>query len=331
MDAITHQAFRTLVADFGGCDEYFNEMINASSLLHNGQWEKYYLMDGPESEKLVWQLTDKAGDKMAEAAGLLAQRNGVGIDLNMGCSAPQIVKTGAGIAWMLKPISETSFMVHAVKSAIVNAAKDGKSQKRLSVKLRLGDESYTPEKLFSFCRMLVDEGVEMITLHARTQKQKHSRHSDWNAVEKLALNFPQIPVILNGDVKDSLSFEAAKKTAPHAHGIMIATAAVQKPWIFRELSNSESSLTGDTQEGKVSLNGFNLEKLALDFIDLVEEFQPPEFWKTRLQRFFAYFCLNFSFGHFFQSSMLNAKDNDDARSRIREYFAKCPDDKTLKI
>ena len=316
MDSITHEAFRSLVGRFGGCDEYFNEMINASSLLNNGPWEKYYLLEGPEPQKLVWQLTDKNGSKMAQAASLLCEREGIGIDLNMGCSAPQIAKTGAGIAWMTKAIAETQKMVHDVKSAIENAAKDGKKAKRLSVKLRLGDEYYTEEKLHSFCQMLVDEGVQMLTLHARTQKQKHSRPSNWQAVENLALRFPEIPVILNGDVKDKESFEAARKTAPHASGIMIATAAAQKPWIFRELVGSD---TGILQ--------FNAEELALSFIDELEKCQPPEFWKTRLQRFFAFYCLNFSFGHYFQSQMLNALDNDDARARIKEYFEKCPDDR----
>lgn len=318
MDAITHQAFRNIVGRFGGCDEYFNEMINAASLLHNGPWEKYYLFDGPEPQKLVWQLTDKSGEKMAAAASVVAEFNGTGIDLNMGCSAPQIAKTGAGISWMLKPIEETAAMVRGVKSAIVNGAKDGKAPKRLSVKLRLGDEKYTEEKLHSFCQMLIDEGVEMLTLHARTQKQKHSRHSDWSAVERLALRFPEIPVNLNGDVKDYASYESAIKTAPHADGIMIATAAVQKPWIFAELRRNSEKIE------------FDAEQLALEFIDDVEKYQPKEFWKTRLQRFFAFYCLNFSFGHFFQSSMINSADNDDARKRIHEYFEKCPEDR-LKI
>ncbi|WP_296326350.1 tRNA-dihydrouridine synthase family protein [Treponema sp. UBA3813] len=327
MDAITHQAFRNLVGRFGGCDEYFNEMINASSLLAGGAWEKFYLLEGPEPEKLVWQMTDKNGEKMAQAASLLAERSGIGIDLNMGCSAPQIAKTGAGIAWMLKPIEETQAMVRAVKSALENGAKDGRSAKRLSVKLRLGDEKYTEEKLHSFCAMLIEEGVQMITLHARTQKQKHSRHSDWQAVERLALRFPQIPVILNGDVKDRDSYELAKKAAPHAQGIMIATAAAQKPWIFREIVGSSPTMTG----GASPTMTFDAEELALRFIDDVERFQPQEFWKTRLQRFFAFYCLNFSFGHYFQTSMINAKDNDDARKKVHEYFEKCPNDRIIQL
>ena len=321
MDSITHQAFRNLVERFGGCDEYFNEMINASSLLNNGPWEKFYLLEGPRPEKLVWQLTDKNGEKMALAAGVLAERGGIGVDLNMGCSAPQIANTGAGIAWMTKPISETQAMVHGVKSALENSAKDGLPSKRLSVKLRLGDQDFTLEKFFEFTDMLVGEGVQMLSLHPRTKKEKYREHARWNFVEELALRYPQIPVNLNGDVKDTASFEEAQKAAPHANGIMIARAAVQKPWIFAQLRSGA---------GK-SCETIDCEQIALDFIDDVEQCQPPEFWKTRLQRFFAYYCLNFSFGHYFQTQMINAKDNDDARSRVKEYFCKCPDDKILKI
>lgn len=318
MDALTHQAFRNLVFKFGGCDEYFNEMINASSLLNNGPWEKYYLLEGPEPEKLVWQLTDKSAEKMAGAADLLAQRNGLGIDLNMGCSAPQIAKTGAGIAWMLKPVEETAFMVRSVKSAIENAAKDGGRAKRLSVKIRLGDEKYTEERLFSFCRMLIEEGVQMITLHARTQRQKHSRPCDWGAVGRLCREFPGFPIVLNGDVKGAESLSSALKAAPKVSGVMIATAAAQKPWIFKEIRPHQPFEV-------------EAEELAFNFIEELEKFQPPEFWKTRLQRFFAYYCLNFSFAHYFQSQMLNLKDIEDAKKRLKEYFEKCPEDKILYI
>ena len=97
MATLSHEAFRRAVARFGGCDEYFTEMINASSLLNMGPWEKFYLMDGPEPEKIVWQLTGNKAEPLAQAAALVAGLEGRGVDLNMGCSAPQIANTGAGI------------------------------------------------------------------------------------------------------------------------------------------------------------------------------------------------------------------------------------------
>ena len=313
MATLSHEAFRRCVARFGGCDEYFTEMINAGSLLNDGPWEKFYLMGGPEPEKIVWQLTGNDPEKMGMAAEILAQKEGIGIDLNMGCSAPQIANTGAGISWMTKDAGETKRMVNLVKRAI---EKSG-SEKRLSAKIRLGGEDFTESSLMDFCSMLIGEGVGMITLHPRTKKGKYREKPRWEFVEKLAQKFPEIPVILNGDVKDSKSMENALKEAPDCAGIMVARAAAQKPWIFAELRGEKLDI--------------DCQKLALDFIDDVEECQPKEFWKTRLQRFFAYYCLNFSFAHYFQTQMLNAADNDDARNRLNSYFFKCSDDKIMSL
>ncbi len=320
MATLSHEAFRRCVESFGGCDEYFNEMINAGSLLHQGPFEKYYLMSGPVPEKMVWQITGTRADYMAKAASVLAELEGAGIDINMGCSAPQIACTGAGISWMTKPVSETQEMVRQVKSALENASKDGKKALRLSVKLRLGGEDFTDRGFFEFTDMLVSEGVELLTLHPRTQKEKTARHLPrYEYVEKLALRYPSMPVYLNGEVKDKAGFDYALSKAPHASGVMIARGAAKMPWIFAKLS------------GTLEDKEYDMQQTALDFIDDIEECQPPEFWPTRLQRFFTWYCQNFSFGNYFKTQMLNSKDNEDARARIHQYFEKCPDDRFRRL
>ncbi len=328
MATLSHEAFRHVVQKFGGCDEYFTEMINAGSLLNMGPFEKYYLLPGPEPEKIVWQITGNKNESMIEASAVLAQQSGIGIDINMGCSAPQIANTGAGVSWMLKPIEQTSAMVRGIKSSIVNAAKDGSAQKRLSVKLRLGDENFTEQKLFEFCDMLIAEGVEMLTLHPRTKKEKYRQNARWQYVQQLSQRYPDIPVILNGDIKDWESYSHAVSEAPGAKGVMIARMAAQKPWIFKDIQRHIQS----QNDGKSTVEPieFDAQALALDFIDDVQKYQPKEFWPTRLQRFFVYYCLNFSFGHYFQTQMLNAKDIEDSKQRVIEYFAKCPQDR-IKI
>nr|MCR4953786.1 tRNA-dihydrouridine synthase family protein [Treponema sp.] len=75
----------------------------------------------------------------------------------------------------------------------------------------------------------------------------------------------------------------------------------------------------------------DMQQLALDYITDVELYQPPEFWKTRLQRFFFYFSANFKFAHYAQTQFLNAKDNEDLRNRINEFFEKCPDERLKTI
>ncbi|MCR5290351.1 MAG: tRNA-dihydrouridine synthase family protein [Treponema sp.] len=326
MATLSHEAFRVLIERFGGCDEYYTEMIHAPSLLTGGQFEKYYLLNGPVPEKIVWQLTGPTAEPLAKACAVVAKLGGIGVDINMGCCAPEIYKSGAGIAWMLKPVDETRSMVQGVKQALQDyTAGDGRPM-RLSVKLRLGDEDYTDAAFFSFTDMLVECGVMQLTLHARTRKEKYRGNPRWKYVSQLKDRYKKhgVTIILNGAVHDIASAQNAIATAPESDGIMIARAAVQKPWIFSELA---ATLDG----GQKKDCSIDLLQLGLDYLDALQLYQPPEFWKSRSQRFFAYYCNNFSFAHYAQTQMLNAKDMDDARSRLSAYFDKVPEDRYKKV
>ena len=314
---VTHAAFRCIVDRFGGCDEYYSEMIHAPTFVNGGPFEKYYVIPDPAPEKMVWQITGRNAEHLARAAQMLSNLPGIGIDINMGCSAPDIVKSGAGAAWLSKERAETQCMVRSVKEVL------SASGKRLSVKLRLGDEHFTDEGFFSFFDMLVGEGVTQLSLHPRTSKEKYRARPRWEYVERLAERYASagVSVVLNGGVHDVPSMHEALRTAPCASGIMIARGAIEKPWLFAELSAAVRHESFDAV--------IDRERLALDFIDLLEKYQPKEFWKTRMQRFFAYYCRGFSFAHYFQTQMQNAKDTAEARARVRDYFQKQADDVLL--
>lgn len=317
MATLSHEPFRRAVEKFGGCDEYYTEMINASSLLNMGPFEKYYLLNGPVPEKIVWQLTGWDAEKMAAAVPVVLSNGGIGVDINMGCSAPQIFKTGAGIAWMTKPLSETEKCISLVKREIEKCSAVQGKEFRLSVKCRLGAENFTEESFFNFTDMLAANGVTQIALHPRTMKEKYRGLPKYDWAEKLALRYEnKIDVIVNGAVENSATADFAKSKVPHASGIMIARAAAVKPWIFREISSTES-FSVDRQQ------------LALDFVEDVKNYQPPEFYKTRIQRFFGYYCQQFAFGHYFQSQLQNYRSLEDTVEKIHDYFTKQPDEKNL--
>lgn len=328
MATLSHEAHRRLIEKFGGCDEYFTEMINAGSLLTNGPFEKFYLMNETVPEKMVWQLTGGKTALIERAVPVVAELGGVGIDLNMGCCAPEIVASGAGIAWMLKPVEETWAMVHAVRRAMESCSEHGQLKLRLSVKLRLGDENFTDEGFFSFCKMLMDEGVQQLTLHPRTKKQKYTRPARWEYVEKLA-GFAKpygVRIILNGDVKDVESAKSAMKASPSADGLMIGRMAAQKPWIFAQIARSFACEDSDLDVLRTKID---LQQLIFEYLDDLQIYQPKEFWKTRCQRFFTYFCSNFSFAHYARTQLVNASCISQAKERLVQYFEKVPEDRFI--
>lgn len=328
MATLSHEAHRRLIEKFGGCDEYFTEMINVGSLLTNGPFEKFYLMNETVPEKMVWQLTGGKTALIERAVPVVAELGGVGIDLNMGCCAPEIVASGAGIAWMLKPVEETWAMVHAVRRAMESCSEHGQLKLRLSVKLRLGDENFTDEGFFSFCKMLMDEGVQQLTLHPRTKKQKYTRPARWEYVEKLA-GFAKpygVRIILNGDVKDVESAKSAMKASPSADGLMIGRMAAQKPWIFAQIARSFACEDSDRDVLRTKID---LQQLIFEYLDDLQIYQPKEFWKTRCQRFFTYFCSNFSFAHYARTQLVNATCISQAKERLVQYFEKVPEDRFI--
>ena len=325
MATLSHQGLRKIIEGFGGCDEYYTEMINAASFLTHGAFESFYALNESASDKIVWQLTGRDSKPMADAAHELCALGGTGVDINMGCSAPEIYKTGAGISWMIRPREETCQMVQAVRAKV---------NSRLSAKIRLGDEDFTDEGFYSFCRMLYDSGIEQLVIHPRTKKEKLARPPRYQYVENVAHEFAgKMNVILNGNVKDVPSFEAALKASPSSSGVMIARMSAQKPWIFARLKHAmgEDAIdapdylaAADARRPFIVLHGGGqkVDRLAvgLAYINNLRTDQPPEFWTTRMQRFFAYYCDNFSYGHYIKSKMLNCKTLEDAEKTFSSYF-----------
>ena len=324
MATLTHQALRKTVANFGGVDEYYTEMINASSLLHGGQFEKYYILNDVEPEKTVWQLTGDEAKPLSEAAAVVKDCGGIGIDINMGCAAPAIYKYGAGISWMLKPISETSSMLKSVKNSI--------GEKRLSVKIRLGDEDFTMEKLFVFADMLVGEGVSQIVLHPRTKKEKYTRPPKYNLLNEFCqyvkTNHFGITVIGNGGVRDVASYNKLLSVAPTLDGIMIGRAAVEKPWIFAELKKSEKVFEAAGEELETEID---LYQVAEGFLEDLCQFQPKEFYPTRAKRFFEYFIDNFFFGHSLKAKIQNTDEKSEQLTLLKEYLERNPQERYKKV
>ena len=324
MATLTHQALRKTVANFGGVDEYYTEMINASSLLHGGAFEKYYILNDVEPEKTVWQLTGDEKGPLAEAAAVVKDCGGIGIDINMGCAAPAIYKYGAGISWMLKPISETSSMLSAVKNAI--------GEKRLSVKIRLGDEDFTMEKLFAFGDMLVGEGVSQIVLHPRTKREKYTRPPKYNLLNEFCQyvkeNHAGVTVIGNGGVRDVASYRKLLSVAPNLDGIMIGRAAVEKPWIFAELKKSEKVFEGTGEEFETEID---LYQVAEGFLEDLCQFQPKEFYPTRAKRFFEYFIDNFFFGHSLKAKIQNTDEKSEQLQLLKEYLERNPQERYKRV
>ncbi|MCL2007138.1 MAG: tRNA-dihydrouridine synthase family protein [Treponema sp.] len=267
MAELSHRALRELIESFGGADEYFTEMISAAALIDNGPFESWYLDGGPCPEKLVYQLVSGNANLLGKAVDILDKKECLGIDINMGCSAPLITRQGAGVRWMAD-IDKAGALIQNLRP---------RTRRRLSVKLRTGitdDFDY----LVRFCRRLEDEGIELITLHPRTAKEKFKGRARWNYVGMLRKEL-RIPLYGNGDIA---SREEMLTRGDDCTGVMIGRLAVRRPWSFAE--------------ARGRAHGVSIQETGLRFLELLARYQPPEFHLSRARRFFSYFCDNLKWG-----------------------------------
>lgn len=309
MATVSHAGFRHLVEDWGGCDLYFTEMIDAASHLSGRGFEAHYADASPCPEKVVYQIVGADADALVAAAESLVHRDCFGIDVNMGCSAPLIFRHGAGIAWM-SALDKAARLVSRLRAVV--------GPRSLSMKLRLGEEE-DEEKLVAFVRTLESEGADFVTLHPRTRRDALSRPARWSWVSLLR-QAVTIPVLGNGDLN---SFRALRTRADQtpADGYMVGRRAVAAPWSFRLWAGRWSDPSYDFE--------VDLPAVCLRFHDLVERWQPRDFWVTRSRRFYAYFGENLAFGHRWSSRLQNIRDYDSLKKEALSYWEEQPQERRV--
>jgi tRNA-dihydrouridine synthase len=311
MAELSHRPLRELIESFGGpgggrgADEYFTEMISAGAFVAGGRFEPWYADGGPCPEKVVYQLASGDPDLLAAAAGLVDRLECRGIDINMGCSAPAITRTGAGVRWM-ESIDGAGRLIEKVRKEV---------KKRLSVKLRLGagkPEGFDFEYLVRFCRRLEEAGAELITLHPRLGGEKFRRRARWEYVAALGKEL-RIPLAGSGDIA---SAEEMRRRAGDCDAVMIGRLAARRPWVFAEARSG-----GGEAGGPLPVGIDVIEETGLKFLELLAKYQPPEFHLSRARRFFGFFCDNLKWGNYVKTLLNREQGLAGIERAWKGYFA----------
>ena len=222
MAGVTDRAFREICETFGAC-LLTSEMVSVKGLIFDSKKTLKLIDHENLGTPFAVQLFGHSPDDFAAATQIVCNLGIDIIDVNMGCPAPKILKSGAGSHLMKDP---------KLCGKIVDSIKRN-TNLPVTVKIRSGIDSNSKNatEVAKECEFY---GADAITIHARTQKQMYSGKADLDIIKDV-VNSVKIPIVGNGDITD---YKTAKFMMDYTGCKLVAVGrgALGNPWIFKSLA-----------------------------------------------------------------------------------------------
>lgn len=222
MAGVTDKTFRTLCKKFGAAYTV-SEMVSAKGIsMGDRKSSEIMELDNKEHPTAI-QLFGTEPEVIAKSAIFALGMKPDIIDINMGCPAPKIIKSGAGSALMRTP-KLVGEIVKAVSSAV---------DIPVTVKIRSGWDCEHINAV-EIAKIAEENGASAITVHGRTKEQMYAPPINIEIIKSVK-DAVSIPVIGNGDIDNV--FSAAKMYEETGCDlVMVGRGALGRPWLFQQIS-----------------------------------------------------------------------------------------------
>ncbi len=208
------------------------------------------------------QLFGSDIEELEKAVKLVAPHFDI-IDYNMGCPAPHITCQMAGAALLQEPELTRKIFRTMVKA----------SNKPVSLKIRAGVNH--PDRFIETAKIAQEEGIAMITLHARTLKEGYSGKADWQRIKQLK-EAVSIPIVGNGDIQTPEDAQRMLNETGCDY-VMIGRAACKNPFLFTQINQYLKTGHYDPITDKQRLEYF------FKYVEYTKNYPTIKFVNIRLQ------------------------------------------------
>ena len=300
MAGVSDLPFRVICKKFGPgltC----TEMVSSKALYHDSYKTKKMMNIENEKRPVSIQIFGSDVETMGFAAKEVSSFADI-VDINMGCPAPKIVKSGDG-SKLLLDLEKCREIIRAVAE---------NSKVPVTVKIRKGwdNEHVVAVQL---AKIAEEEGASGVIVHGRTREEFYSGKVDKDIIKEVK-KAVSIPVIASGDIVDEKSaMEMFEYTG--CDGIMIGRGAIGNPWIFNQIKHY-------LETGEKLQRPTNKEKLEIikEHYSLAVEKKGEEVAVKEKRKYLAYYTKNMPNSSEFRYEVNKLVSQKEGISLLESYF-----------
>jgi tRNA-dihydrouridine synthase B len=261
MAGFTNYVYRQIVREFGGAGLQATEMVSARGFMaleeHENEHPDRLWGVKDEARPLAVQMWDNDPDTLAKVGAKLAHEFNVSVvDINFGCPVKQVTVAAHSGSYLLRTPDRIGRIIEKVVAACAPTP--------VTAKIRLGCASDCINAI-DVAQVVEGAGAAALTVHGRVAAQFFSGSADWEQISKIKPHLKRIPLIGNGDI-DSAEKALMMFERYDVDGVMIARAALGKPWLFKQVA---AALKGEPVPPDPTLD--EQRRLLLHHYDLVVE------------------------------------------------------------
>lgn len=224
MEDITDSVFRQMLCDIGKPDMFFTEFMSTDGYMSKGRENVMHRLEFRDIERpIIVQLWGNTPENYANTVKNIVNLKPDGIDINIGCSVKNVLRSGHCSALIKEP--------ELVKD-IIEAVKSKAGDIPVSVKTRLGYDSIITDSWFNF---LLEQNLDLITVHGRISKDGYNIPANWDEIGKVVklrdVVSPTTVILGNGDIS-SLDMADEYVSKYGVDGVMVGRGIVNNPWLF---------------------------------------------------------------------------------------------------
>ena len=225
MAGVTSLAYRNFMKPFGVALTV-TEMVSDCGLIYDNQKTIDYIKTTEQERPVAIQLFGSSADNICKAMDVVLQKNpNIDMfDINLGCPAPKVTKTGAGSALLKDPEKLEKMFTQICKHSPIP----------VTAKIRLGWNEDTLNFRENI-KALEKAGIAAIAIHARTTRAGYAGKPRWDLLVNIRDEM-SVPLIVSGDIYDVSDAKKALETT-HADAIMVARGGVGNPKLIERINS----------------------------------------------------------------------------------------------